>query len=83
MADENPDEVERLEEEIRWANEELARREIQREAGRRPDYMPPRLPDASIPPHIRAMSTESLDAFLTRRTRDLEDAQFGWEVDDD
>jgi len=79
---EAPDEVDRLEEEIRLINEEMARRDIQRNA-RRPDVTPPRLPDGVIPAHIRAMGDEALDDHLDRVTRDLEHAQSGWRHYDD
>lgn len=79
MEYEAPEEVERLEKEIRLINEELARRDIEREAGRNPDVAPPRLPEGVIPLRLRSMSREGLDSLLTRLTKDLEHAQSGWE----
>jgi len=74
-----PERAADIEEEIRAANEELARREIAEEAGLGPDIAPPRLPEGFIPPFLRGMREKGLRDFVDRRTRDLEHAQSGWE----
>ncbi|WP_137284203.1 hypothetical protein [Halorussus salinisoli] len=79
MEEEHPEAAREIEKEIRAANEQLARIEIAKEAGRTPDVAPPRLPEGFIPPHIRGMSEQGLRDFLDRRTRDLEHAQSGWQ----
>lgn len=79
MEEEHPEAVREIEKEIRAVNEQIARLDIEREAGLGPDIAPPRLPEFVIPPHLRQMSREGLERHLDRLTRDLESAQSGWE----
>jgi len=80
MEEKHPRAAEEIEEEIRLVNEQIARIEVSREAGN-PSGAPPRLPDIYIPPHIRSMSLEGLSDHLDRLTRDLEQAQSGWQTE--
>ncbi|UPW01631.1 hypothetical protein M0R88_05895 [Halorussus gelatinilyticus] len=82
MEEEHPEAAREIEEEIRLVNEQIARIEVSREAGN-PSGAPPRLPDIYIPSHIRRMSLDALESHLDRLTRDLEQAQSGWRVEEE